>query len=217
MEMKALIRALLDARDWTQADLAARLRTTQVTVSRWLDGTEPRGLMRDRIRDLAEETGLIEKPGDKHVIAIMGYVGAGAVIEPDFEQVPDDGLEQIELPFANDDDLIGFQVRGDSMMPKYDPGEILVVAREQPMSFDSMIGHFAIVRTKDGRRLVKRIMPGPKPSHYNLESANAETMVGVRLDWASPVRFLIPSIQLRRLDSKAKKTGRGARSSPRKS
>ncbi|ACF01862.1 putative phage repressor [Rhodopseudomonas palustris TIE-1] len=210
--MKALIRAILDARDWTQADLAARLRTTQVTVSRWLDGTEPRGPMRDRLRDLAEESGLVPQARANHVIKIMGRVGAGAIIDPDYEQTPEDGLEQIELPYPIGSDLIGFEVSGTSMMPKYDPGEILVVQREQPVSFDSMIGQYAVVRTDDGRRLVKRVMPGPKSNLYNLESANAETIVGARLVWGSPVQMAIPNVQLRRIAMKSSRSSKAARS-----
>lgn len=209
--MKILIRAILDARDWTQADLAARLGTTQVTISRWLDGTEPRGPMRDRLRDLAEESGIVAEPRANHVIRIMGRVGAGAIIEPDYEQTPEDGLEQIELPYPIGNDLIGFEVSGTSMMPKYDPGEILVVQREQPVSFDSMIGQYAVVRTHDGRRLVKRVMPGPKSNLYNLESANAETIVGARLVWGSPVQMAIPNVALRRLASRPTKSAKVVR------
>lgn len=207
MQMKALVKAVLVSRGWTQADLAARLDTTQVTVSRWLAGAEPRGAMRDKLRALAEETGQLEGERREHTLPIMGFVGAGAAIDPDFEQVPPEGLQQVELPYPMAENLIGFQVRGDSMMPKYDPGEILVVAREQPMSIDSMLGDVAVVRTYDGRRLIKRIMPGPKPHTYNLESANAETMIGVRLEWASPVRMAIPNVGLRHITPKPARKG----------
>lgn len=48
--MGSLVRHLLDARGWTQTYLAERLQTTQVSVSRWLSGVEPRGDKRDAIR-----------------------------------------------------------------------------------------------------------------------------------------------------------------------
>lgn len=143
-----------------------------------------------------EETSLYQA---RHVIPIMGYVGAGAEIEPEFEQVPPDGLEQVEVPFPVQDGLIGFQVRGDSQLPKYEDGEILVVEAEQPVATDRLIGEMAVVRTYDGKRLVKRIMPGPKPYTYNLESHNAKTIIGARIAWASPIRMTIPNIGLRRV------------------
>jgi len=196
--MKVIIRGILDVRGWTQADLAKRLRTTQVTVSRWLDGTEPRGLMRDKIRELAEESGLGEAPRENHIIPIMGRVGAGAVVEPEHEQIPEGGLDRIELPYPISEQYVGFEVIGTSMMPKYDAGEILVVRREPPCRIERMLGLYAVVRTEDGRRLVKRIARGSKTNHFNLESANAETIANVRLAWASPVEMVIPNVGLRR-------------------
>src|SRR5436190_1463576 len=39
-------------------------------------------------------------------VPIMGRVGAGAVIEPEYEQVPPDGLGEVELPFPTDEESI---------------------------------------------------------------------------------------------------------------
>lgn len=147
---------------------------------------------------------------ERNWLAIMGYVGAGDVVEPDYEQVPFDGLEQVELPYPIADDLIGFQVRGISMMPKYDDGEIIVVTRDQPTSTDSMIGDVAVVRTHDGHRLVKRIMPGPRPHTFNLESFNAPTIVGARIAWASPVRLVVANVGLGRRMAPRRSAHRGA-------
>lgn len=199
MEIGRIIKALRDARGWKQADLAKRLGVAQHYVSRWEGGVEPRGAARDRILELAEESGLLGERRRENVLAIMGHVGAGAVIDAKFEQLPPEGIEQIELPYPVDENLVGFEVRGDSMRPKYDPGEILVVEREQPTHVDNMLGDIAVILTYDDRRLVKRIMPGPRPRTYNLESVNAETEIGVRIRWASPVRMVIPNVGLRRL------------------
>ncbi len=40
----------------------------------------------------------------------MGRIGAGATIEPEYEQVPPEGLGEVELPFPIDDDIIAFEV-----------------------------------------------------------------------------------------------------------
>src|ERR1700727_1271001 len=66
-----------------------------------------------------------------NMVPIMGRVGAGAVIEPDIEQVPPDGLGEIELPFPIDEETIAFEVMGDSMLPKYESGDIIIVYQEQ--------------------------------------------------------------------------------------
>jgi len=207
MEIKALVKALLAARRWRQADLAGRLGVDQSMISRWLAGVEPRGHTRDKLRELAAESGIGVEDRRDHVLPVMGYVGAGDVVDTQGQWF-DAPLEEVELPYPIDDDLVGFAVRGDSMRPKYGPGEILVVEREQPFATESMVGEMAVVRTYDDVRLVKRIMPGPRPHTYNLESINADTLVGVRIRWASPIRMIIPNIGLRWLAKKSEKNAR---------
>jgi len=50
-------------------------------------------------------------------VPIMGRVGAGASIEPEHEQVPPEGLGEVELPFPIAEETIAFEVSGDSMLP----------------------------------------------------------------------------------------------------
>src|ERR1700704_3831538 len=47
-------------------------------------------------------------------VPIRGRVGAGATIEPEYEQVPPEGLGDVELPFPIDEEIIAFEVSGDS-------------------------------------------------------------------------------------------------------
>lgn len=203
-DLTAVIKALLERRGWNQEDLANRLKTTQATVSRWLAGAEPRGDKRDAIRQLAAELGIL---GDgttatSHVVPIMGRVGGGASIEPDFEQVPAEGVEQVELPYAIAEDLIGFRIIGDSMAPTYEEDAIIIVEREQPYALDNMVGMRAAVLavTPDGerRRYLKSLRRGSKPDTFNLESINdrSPTIRNVKVAWASPVRMIIPNIGL---------------------
>ena len=46
-------------------------------------------------------------------VPIMGRVGAGAIIEPEHEQVPTEGLGEVELPFPIAEETIAFEVVGD--------------------------------------------------------------------------------------------------------
>ncbi len=157
------------------------------------------------VSDLLAEEG--PHAGEGSVIAIMGYIGAGAEIDPDFEQVPPDGLDQVALPFAVPEEMIGFQVRGDSMLPKYDDGDVVVVPREQRRATESMIGEDAAVRTADNRRFLKRIMPGSKRNTFNLESTNARTIVAARIAWASEVWVIVPAGRLRKIAKRAREGG----------
>src|ERR1700740_3241095 len=47
---------------------------------------------------------------------IMGRAGAGATIEPEHEQVPPEGLGEVELPFPMEADTIAFEVGGVSVL-----------------------------------------------------------------------------------------------------
>src|ERR1700732_527535 len=49
-------------------------------------------------------------------VPIMGRVGAGATIEPEHEQVPPEGLGEIELPFPIPGETIAFGGSGGSML-----------------------------------------------------------------------------------------------------
>lgn len=129
-------------------------------------------------------------------ISVVGGIGAGNVIDTAFEQTCEgDQDDAVELNLA--DDMIGFRVKGDSMLPKYDEGDIIIVRREARPASD-LVGEEAALRTHDGRRYIKRIMHGPKPNTYNLESLNAPTIVGARIAWASIVRIVLKGRKVRR-------------------
>jgi repressor LexA len=128
-------------------------------------------------------------------VAVMGYVGAGAEVNPDFEQVPPDGLETVDLPFAIDDDLIAFKVRGDSMLPYYKENAIIVVYREQRKPLDAFYGEEAAVRTEDGRRFIKTIMRGERG--VNLISWNAAPIENVKLVWIGEIFANLPGTSVR--------------------
>lgn len=120
-------------------------------------------------------------------VRVMGYLGAGAEVEPDYEQVPEDGLEKVEVPFALPDDLIAFKVRGDSMLPQYKPETIIIVYNEQQRALDTFFGEEAAVRTTDGRRFIKTIMKGYRPGHVTLTSWNASPIENVHLEWIGEI------------------------------
>lgn len=184
-----------------QAELAEALETNQPTVSRWMRGErEPSGKSMMRIRALAIRHGIGEvdaKP--RTIVPIMGFIGAGAEIDPEYESVPPDGLEQVDLPLQLDDDVIGFRVQGDSMLPTYDADTVVVVYRDKGIATSSLLGEVVAVRTADNKRYLKRLMPGPKPHLYTLESTNARPIVGARIIWASEVVAIIPARQARHI------------------
>jgi repressor LexA len=134
---------------------------------------------------------------------IMGRVGAGAVIEPDYEQVPPEGLGDIALPFPIMEETIAVEIVGDSMLPKYESGDVIVVYKDQRHPLSSFYGEEAVVRLKTGERYLKTIERGKSPSVVNLSSFNAKQIVGVKLEWVGEICLSMPKGQLERLRAKS--------------
>ena len=146
-------------------------------------------------------------------VPIMGRVGAGAVIEP----VPPEGLGEVELPFPISEETVAFEVAGDSMLPKYENGDIIVVFREQRHPVSSFYGEEAAVRLKSGERYLKTIERGKSASFVNLTSFNAKPISGVRLEWIGEICVTLPRGQIERLRTKAAaRTRRAAKRTPEK-
>ncbi|WP_250972656.1 XRE family transcriptional regulator [Agrobacterium rosae] len=136
----------------------------------------------------------------RHIVRVMGSIGAGAEILPDDEQVPPEGLYEIEPPFPLPEDAIAFEVRGDSMWPRYDDGDI-VICWAQSVVADEALGLEAAVKTSDGRRFLKRVLRGATQGTYDLESHNAPPIRGVGLTWVSGIQSVIRSGQWKKASS----------------
>lgn len=126
-------------------------------------------------------------PTTTDTVPILGFIGAGALVEPEYEQVPSDGLGTVTLPFQGPPGLIALEIRGESMLPRYDDGDVVVVWREQRRSVDSFVGEEAAVRLADGRRFLKTVRRGTRLGLYTLDSFNAKPIENVRIVWIGEI------------------------------
>lgn len=132
-------------------------------------------------------------------IAVVGRIGAGAEISPEMEQVPPEGLYEIEVPFPIPADALAFEVVGESMWPRYDPGDVIICWR-QGSNADEILGWEAAVKTTGGARYLKRVLRGAATGTYDLESHNSPPIRGVHLEWVAAIQSVIRSGQWRKLN-----------------
>ncbi|MCI0467049.1 MAG: S24 family peptidase [Beijerinckiaceae bacterium] len=187
------------------ASLAARRPDAIRNLKRAVTNHDRRGITTETLMALAPvlkttAAWLLEGAGEHspgNLVRVAGRIGAGAEILPEFEQIPPEGLYEIEVPFPIPPDAIAFQVEGDSMWPRYDPGDVIVCWR-QGNNVEEVLGWEAAVRTLDGKRYLKRIQRGAASGTFDLESHNAVPIRGVRIAWAAEIKGVVRSGQWRR-------------------
>lgn len=192
----------MQATGWKQQKLAEHFEVAQSSVNRWLNGAEPEGARRDAINETYERL-IDETPSKSETVEIpvMGYLGAGAEVEPDYEQVPPEGMEHVAIPFQLPDDMIAFKVRGVSMLPVFKPDAVIIVHREQKKPLESFYGEEAAVRTSDGRRFIKTITRGTSNGTVNLMSWNDPVPIeNVRLEWIGEIFAVLPPAAIRKVE-----------------
>ena len=95
----------------------------------------------------------------------------------------------IEPPPGTDEHAVAVEIRGDSMWPAYDDGDIVVY--EPPLDdLSPLLGRQCVVRTEDGRSFVKVLTAGGAPGVYTLVSFNAAPIQNVRIEWAARISWI---------------------------
>ncbi|GLK65667.1 XRE family transcriptional regulator [Paracoccus kondratievae] len=155
------------------------------------------------------ETWLIHGIGnspEKTVISVAGRVGAGAHV-PLYDVSEDGGLFQVAEPpqlqrMRCARPIAAVEVEGDSMMPMYQPGDILFFIRATHEGVpDEDIGRPCIVEDAEGNAWVKQVKRGDEPGLFHLISLNptSETRHNQRIKWAARVRLALPAEMVERL------------------
>lgn len=153
----------------------------------------------DTLVKLAEyfETTVDELSG-REPVHILGNVGAGGEIlfleDPEPETAP--------RPAFTPGRLMALRVVGDSMLPKYDDGDIVYVRRDHDGVLPEYIDDYCAVHTADGGTFLKILSIGTEPDRYTLRSLNASDMTNVEVLWASPVEGVLPRRALEKWKSR---------------
>jgi len=169
------------------------------------------GLGETAIRDMFERENSDMKVGTLHKVAgaldvsvddilgaagvpIVGRIGAGGNViyeEADLGSAP-------RLPGMGGK-LEALEVDGSSMLPKYASGDVVYISRDRSGVDEDDIGEFCAIRLNSGETYIKQLAHGSRPGFFTLRSLNAEDIVDVDVEWATPILFVVPRATRRRL------------------
>lgn len=195
--MKTLGDRVREARErigMSQAELAERSGISQQSVA----AVETNAVRRPRhLVEIARALGVAAQflidgaspagTPQARMIAVVGYVGAGAEVRPHDDFARGQGLDEVPPPPGFNGSCVALKVRGDSLYPLLDDGWIIYYQRDIIGVSDDAVNRLCVAETSDGRVLVKRLRRGAGKSTWTLESLNAPPIENVRLRWAAPV------------------------------
>jgi transcriptional regulator with XRE-family HTH domain len=129
---------------------------------------------------------------------IVGNVGAN----PDGLVLYATGQEPndlVPLPPGGTDQAVALKVVGHSMRGVADDGSIIYFEDQRTPPTPDMLGHVVVIETDTDEVLVKRLLRGSRPGHFDLESVAGPTRHDARLRWAAHITAIIPPYQARRI------------------
>lgn len=129
-------------------------------------------------------------------VPIVGKIGAGGSIV--YEDIG--SSDMVQRPPKTIGELVGLEVVGESMLPKFDPGDIVYISRSEDGVDANDIGSICACRLVTGETYLKQVLRSQEPGKFTLRSYNAADMESCELLWATPIRAITPR-QARRFHS----------------
>jgi hypothetical protein len=126
--------------------------------------------------------------GDR-TVQIVGYVGAGS--EAHHYGNSQGGLGSARMPPGGNERTVAVEIRGDSLGAPFDGWLIYYDDRREPPT-DDLIGQLCVVGLSSGQVLVKKLMRGRSPGHFDLWSTSGSPLMEQSVEWAARVQAVMP-------------------------
>lgn len=199
----ANLKAARKARGWSQEQLAAEAGAgSKGYVSELESGKRPipPGTTLEMFaRALGVPVDQLMGPGTADVmVPVIGRVGAN----PDDSIVyttANDADAWVPLPPGGTSKAAALVVVGHSMRWVAEDGALIYFEQQRNPPSEDMLGDIVIVETEQDQVLIKRLLRGSKPKHFDLESQNGPTLRDQQIRWAAEITAIIPPRQARRI------------------
>ncbi len=184
------LRALRDGRGWSQDEAASALGTTRNQYAKLEGGS--RRLSDKWIKRAAEAYGVdsgdivTDRPG---TVPVAGYVGAGS--EAHFYGESQGPLGEAPAPDNGGEKTVAVEVRGESLGPFFNGWLVYFDDVRSPVT-DDLLGRLCVVGLADGRVLIKKLLRGRSSRIYQLHGQFGDPILDVEVDWAAPVKSVMP-------------------------
>jgi phage repressor protein C with HTH and peptisase S24 domain len=122
-------------------------------------------------------------------VPLVGQIGAGGLVSYSSE---DDGYEMVSRPPNAIGDILALEVLGDSMLPKYEAGDVIYINQQHTDPAEKHVGEYCAIRLPEGGTYLKMLAPGRDARRFTLRSLNAGDIENVEVEWATPVLFIMP-------------------------
>lgn len=123
-------------------------------------------------------------------VPVVGYVGAGAEIYSIDDHAKGNGMfETSAPPQGATPSMVALVVRGDSMAPAYEDGDVIYYDQQVTGDFDHLIGKRVVARLADGRTFIKKLRKNSEGQFW-LHSHNAEPIINPKIEWLAAVRWV---------------------------
>lgn len=187
--IKAELQRAMDARGIKAKPLAKAAQLGETAVRDILEGRS----LDPKLGTLHKLADVLQIPVDdllgNNRVPLTGRIGAGGLVAwlPEAEV-----SEFVPRPPLAPGPLMALCVSGDSMLPKYEEGDVIYIRRDHDGVLPAYLNRYCAVCCGDGGTYLKLLAPGTKPGHYTLRSLNAADMEDMEVVWAAPVLFVMP-------------------------
>lgn len=120
---------------------------------------------------------------------VIGQVRSdGAIVYREKGGIP--SVDEVDIPAQAPESIRAIEVAGDDLLGFADAGSFLFFDWEAPEHIHKLLGRMAVVWCRDGRILVRRIMPGRADGLWSLVTAAGSAEYDVDLMQAIPITWI---------------------------